>query len=142
MGAAAAARIKVDGTKVVDLYNGGFTYLDRSPGQTLITVDAFMNPAGEWRGTFRFEQDKEYHFLVTPNSNKVWATALFGIVGAVVTEGGPFNTYIIPEEMAYEQLKTMNYTPTSSLVTVAPNPHLCDVLQHYPLRASLHDHSV
>ena len=50
MNAAIAARIQVNGVKVVDLYNDGFIYLDRPPGNVFIMVDAFMYP-GEWTAT-------------------------------------------------------------------------------------------
>ena len=113
MNAAIAARIQVNGVKVVDLYNDGFIYLDRPPGNVFIMVDAFMNP-GEWTATFPLESEKEYYFFVTPNSNKVWAGTLFGMVGASMTEGGPFYVYLIPKEMAREKLKTMKLTETLS----------------------------
>tara|TARA_B100000315_G_scaffold38335_1_gene32995 strand:+ start:724 stop:1239 length:516 start_codon:yes stop_codon:yes gene_type:complete len=114
MGSAIAARIQVNGIKVVDLYNDGFIYMDRPSGNVFIMVDAFMNPIGEWRGTFSLESGKEYYFFVTPNSNKAWAVALLGMAGALVTEGGPFKVYLIPKEMALEQLKTKKLSGSSS----------------------------
>jgi hypothetical protein len=108
---AIAARIQVNGIKVADLYSGGFTYLDQSPDNVFVMIDTFMNPQGEkWTGTFPLKNGKEYYFFITPSHNKILATALFGIVGAIVTQGGPFHAYHIPKKMALEKLQTMKFT--------------------------------
>jgi len=108
---AIAARIQVNGIKVADLYSGGFTYLDQSPDNVSIVVDVLMNPVGgKWTGAFPLEKGKEYYFFVTPNLNKILATAVFSIAGAIVTEGGPFHAYHIPKKMAVKKLQMMKFT--------------------------------
>jgi len=76
-------------------------------------VDASLNP-GEWQGTFRLEAGKDHYFFVTPDSNKVMAGAMFGMLGSAVTEGGPFKVCPIPKEMALEKLKTMKLSGKSA----------------------------
>jgi hypothetical protein len=106
MASAIAARIQINGRKFADLYSGGFVYTDLIADEVFIMVDASLNP-GEWQGTFKLDAGKNHYFFVTPNSNKVMAGAMFGLMGAAVTKGGPFIVYPIPEDMALEKLKTM-----------------------------------
>lgn len=113
MNAALAARIQINGREFADLYNGGFVYTDRPAGKVFFMVDAALNP-GEWRGTFTLEAGKDHYFFITPNSNKVMAGALFGMIGSSLSEGGPFNVYPIPKEMALEELKTMKLSGKSA----------------------------
>jgi hypothetical protein len=98
---------------VVDIPNGEFTYLNRPSGNVFIMIDSFMNPMGEWRGTFPLESGKEYYFFITPNLDKVLAASFSGMMSAAVEQGGPFNAHLITKEVALEKLKTMNLTSKS-----------------------------
>jgi hypothetical protein len=106
MASAIAARIQINGRKFADLYNGGFVYTNHVADEVFIMLDASLDP-GEWQGAFKLEAGKDHYFFVTPNSNKVMAGAMFVVLGAAVTKGGPFIVYPIPEDMALERLKTM-----------------------------------
>ena len=126
MASAISARVRINGTTVTELPNGGFLDIERDPGKLLILADNTLpGSIGEWRLSFNVDRGKEYYVLISPNSGAVGAVLLAGVIGAMAEGNGPFRVDVIPKEMATQKLqslKRVKYGPSSSPSKVTTPP--------------------
>ena len=81
--AASAATVKVNGSKVADLYGGNSQTVDVAPGKVTITVDAWNYP-GSWTEQLTVVAGTAYEIEVAPREDGVGTAVILGAIGGAV----------------------------------------------------------
>jgi hypothetical protein len=81
--AGSAATVKVNGSKVADLYGGNSLPVDVAPGKVTITVDAWNYP-GSWTEQLSVAAGSTYDIEVAPREDSVGTAVVFGAIGGAI----------------------------------------------------------
>ncbi len=81
---AAAADVRLNGTKIASLGRGGSAVHDIAKGRNTLTVST-LGSFGQYTTTFDAAPQKSYEFLVSPRKEAMGVGAAFGLIGDAVS---------------------------------------------------------